>query len=179
MTDTGWHLVVGADGSEANELIPVTDFGGSGLNGLEFNDLTGGIMYYAAPESFLEGGLSGRVLDFHYQLNSAHPAGAFTHPLLNAAEVYVNGSAIEGLDIIDESIMDELQSVRLDFTDTAFNGVNLNNVSSLYIKAEWWGDDVHPSVESYILGNPVPEPGFGGLTLASLLGVTVLLRRRK
>lgn len=178
-TDSGWSLVNGADGSDAFELIPVTDFSGSGLSGLEFNDLTGGVMYYSAPASMLEGDMSGVTLDFHYQLNSAHDAGPFNVALDGFAEVYVNGTAIDGLDIIDESVRDTMQEVSLDFGDPAFDGIDTANVSSLYIKAEWWGDNVNPSVESYILGNTVvPEPGSISLALLGILGFVAYRRRR-
>lgn len=177
-TDGGWSLVNGADGSAAFELHPVADHNGSGLNGLCFNDITGGVMYYSAPASILTD-MTGMTLDFEYQINSAHAGGAFNEPLVGFDELYVNGTAISGLDIIDETIMDTLQPVSIDFSDAAFSGIDLTSISSLWIKAEWWGDAVNPSVESYIVGNAVPEPGTASLLLASMLGGFGLLRKKK
>lgn len=177
VTDGGWTLVNGADGSPANELIPVANFAGTGLNGLDFNDLTGGVMYYAAPASILTD-MTGMTLDFTYQVNSSHAGGPFNVPLLGFDELIINGTGIS-LDIIDESILDTTQAVSIDFNDAAFGGIDLTNISSLWIKAEWWGDDVNPSVESHLLGNAVPEPGTASLLLASVLGGFGLLRKKK
>ncbi len=177
-TNSGWTLINGADGSAAHELLPVHNFSGSGLNGLAFNDLTSGVMYYSAPASLLASDLTGMTLNFKYQINSSHAGGAFNDPLTGFPELYVNGAAITGYDIIDESIHDSLQDVTIDFSDAAFDGINLGSLSSLWIKSEWWGDDVNPSVESYIVGEAVPEPASASLLFASALALFGFIRKR-
>lgn len=180
-TDGGWTLVNGADGTEAFELTPSPNFSDSGLDGLTFNDITGGVMYYAAPQSVLSQNFADVHLNFNYQLNSEHAGGAFQHPLNGFSEVYINGNSVP-IDVIDESIMDTLQSVTIDFGDPAFNSIDLSNVQSLWIKAEWWGDSVNPSPESHIVTagdpRPAPEPDSGLLLVGGLFAAAVAFRDR-
>ena len=181
-TDGGWTLVNGADASEAFELMPSTDFAGTVLDGLSFNDITGGVMYYSAPPSLLSGNFTDTTVNFNYQVNSVHAGGPFQFPLNGFDEVFINGIGISGLDIIDESIVDTIQPVTIDFTDPAFANIDLSNISSLWIKAEWWGDDVNPSVESHLLtagdALPAPEPTAGFLLIGGLFAVGAALRNK-
>lgn len=178
----GWSLVNGANGTAAFDLTPSPDFSNTGLDGLTFNDMTGGVMYYAAPASLLSQNFTDVHMNFNYQVNSSHASGPFQYPLNGFSEVYINGNSISGIDVIDESIVDTLQSVTIDFGDPAFNSIDLNNVESLWIKAEWWGDDVNPSTESHLITagdpRPAPEPDSGILLIGGLFAAAALIRTR-
>ena len=174
-TTGDWGLVNLSNGwNTALTLLSVEDFKSSGLNGISLDDATPGVTYYAAPESIYGTDLSGVTLNLNYEISSSGGASNFnTVPM---PELFVNGKAVD-LDIIDHTMIDEIQSVTIDFSDPAFAGIDLTNVSSLYIKAEWWGDNLAP--ESYLLGAvPVPEPATLHVLFAGLIGLVGCVRRQ-
>lgn len=174
-TDGGWTLVNELTGFGAHVQVNAVDnHDGTGHDGIEFIDGTQGVAYYAAPASLISSDLTGTTLSFEYEV----VGGAFQQPILNLDDIYVNGTAITGLDVIDHTIVDQMQSVTLDFSDPAFNGVDLTNVTSLFIRAEWYIDNVNGgNTESFLL-SAVPEPSSASLILTSLLGVLGFIRKR-
>lgn len=161
----GWTLVNASSNFTPHvNLVPFDSLNGEAMRGIRFEDGTTGAAYYSAPASFLANDFTGMSLTFDYQIVGAN----FTTPINGFEDLYVNGTPLVGYDVIDHEITDAIQSVTIDFTDAAFSGVDLSNVSSLYVRAEWWIDNNNGGLtESYLID--VPEPHSTNLLMTGLL----------
>ncbi len=166
-TDGGWTISNQPDDGP----VPTADVQGTGLQGIAFDDMFKGPAYFMAPASLTAMDLSGMTLNFNFWIMSKDST-LITDDA--AADLMVNGMDIP-LDVIDESQLDTLQAVTVDFSNPAFDGIDLSNVTSFGIRAEYWSNGGE-SVESYLVS--VPEPASLSLAAFGLCGL-VLRRRRK
>ncbi len=173
MTTDGWTA------TDGNPLTPTNTVHGASLNALEFEDSVLGYAYYTAPASFITGlDLTGETLNFNFYIEDNSATSVLADEATGGpSDLKVNGTFIAGLDIIDEGQLGTLQSISVDFSDPAFSGVDLTNITELGIRAEYWksGPGIDP-VESYLTS--VPEPASVSLIGTALLGL-FLARRRK
>jgi hypothetical protein len=165
-TDGGWTISNQPDDGP----VPTADVEGTGLPGIAFDDMFQGPAYYMAPADLTSMDLSGMTLNFNFWIKTKDST------LIDddaAPDLTINGMDI-ALDVIDESQLDTLQAITVDFTNPAFDGIDLANITSFGIRAEYWSNGGE-SVESYLVG--VPEPASLSLAAFSLCGL--ILRRRK
>jgi hypothetical protein len=169
VTDGGWTI----SNQPITSPVPTVDANGTGLPGIAFDDHIQGVAYYEAPASLTSLDLTGRTLSFHLWIEDrSHMSGVIDDD--SAADLVINGIDI-ALDVIDEGQLETLQSITVDFSNAAFAGVDLANITSFGIRAEYW-DNGGEEIESYLVG--VPEPASFSLASLSLLGL-IFRRRRK
>ena len=168
---TGSWTLESLSGAGGNTLVPVTNHKGLGYKGLSFLDETPGTFFYTIDPAI---DLTGMTVNFNYEVADV---GSVAGVVPGVADLYIDGHAV-ALDIIDDSMLDTVQSVSVDFSNAAFSGFDLANIDSLQIRAEWWGDELAgPRVESHLL-SAVPEPSALSLLLVSMFGGFGLLRKK-
>lgn len=167
-TDGGWTI----SNQPTHGPIPEIDVQGLGLPGIAFDDMEAGVAYYKAPDSIMAMDFTDTSLEFQIFVRDFTGISTLIDDGPNSADLMVNGTAVD-MDLIDEGQLDVAQTVTIDFSDTAFTGIDLTDVTSLEIRAEFWSSGGE-SVESFLIG--VPEPA--ALPFA-LLGLFVVSCRRK
>ena len=153
--------------------VPTADIEGTVLPGIAFDDTVQGIAYYIAPASLTSMDLTGETLTFNFWIEDD---SAISMPVDDdtATDLVINGTNIT-LDLIDETQLETLQMITIDFTDPAFVGIDLSNITSLGIRAEYWQTG-NEGIESYLVA--VPEPASFTLAALSLCGLTFCRRRK-
>ncbi len=167
-SDGGWALINQPD----HGPIPTSDVHSTGLPGITFDDTVTGFDYFHAPTSITSMDLTGLKLHFNFFIEDLSANSILTDDEIRP-DLMVNGTPIT-LDVIDESQLGRLQAVTIDFSDPAFAGIDLANISSLDIRAEYWrvGSE---GVESHLVA--VPEMASIGLAALSLCGLALHRRR--
>ena len=163
-TDGGWTI----SNQPTHGPIPETDVQGLGLPGIAFDDMEAGIAYYEAPDSIMSMDFTDTSLEFQMFVRDFTGVSTLIDDGPGSADLMVNGTLVD-MDLIDEGQLDVAQTVTIDFSDTAFAGIDLTNVTSLEIRAEFWSNGGE-SRESFLIG--VPEPAAVAFALLGLFGVS-------
>lgn len=162
VTDGGWTI----SNQPVDPPIPFSNVEGTGFTGIAFNDTVQGVAYYVAPQSFID--TLNDTLNFGFWIDNDNldlvDEPAFT-------DLLVNGNRIL-LDVISEENTDQLQTIEVDLTDPAFDGIG--TIDSLWIRSEFWSSGGE-RIESYLVS--APEPLACGLLLIGALGLVAWSRR--
>lgn len=166
VTDGGWTI----SNQPADPPIPFANVEVTGFPGIAFNDTVQGVAYYMAPASITSLDLTGETLAFNFWIDNDAVDLVDDDTF---ADIVINGTPI-ALDVIDEGQLDVLQNIVVDFTNPAFAGVDLSNITSLGIRSEYWSSGGE-SIESYLVS--VPEPAMCVLAGLGFIGAVLYFRK--